>query len=303
MTDSISTSEVQLCCEVSLAVGEPLYATAARVDVWLLLEYDAAWGGKALPESDLPETVKTFITHQQDSIAKARFQFIKRAAPGAKLAFYVALARQADPRLYRFELDRYEDLPALDLAGIAAALPAYDAARVHEPLYLVCTNGKRDAACARYGLPLYQHMSAHAGESAWQTIHIGGHRFAGTLVCLPHGLTYGRVAPADAPKIVDDYRAGRITLTHYRGASYDDAPVQAADYFLRKHTNMRALDAFRLRALKPVGEAEWQVEFKDKHAITALVHVRAAPSTFATLESSKDAARKQVTQYHLVNIR
>src|SRR5262245_4997056 len=57
MTDAASPPETLnlLSCESSLAAGEHLFGTASRVDTWLLLEYNAPWGAKALPESPLPE--------------------------------------------------------------------------------------------------------------------------------------------------------------------------------------------------------------------------------------------------------
>ena len=44
----------------------------------------------------------------------------------------------------------------------------------------------------------------------WECSHLGGDRFAATMILFPHGLNYGRVDHADAPHIVDEYLAGRV---------------------------------------------------------------------------------------------
>jgi hypothetical protein len=290
----------RLCCEISSAAGEPLFATAARVDVWLLLEYNAAWGAKALPESPLPETVKTFLNDQQAAVPNTRFQFIKRTNTGDSLHFYVAVSSASHPRLYHFHLNTYEDILTFNLRAVVANAPDYAQAITDERLYLVCTNGKRDAACARYGLPLYQHMSQLAGDSVWQTTHIGGHRFAGTCVCLPRGLTYGRVDTNLGQTIITDYMAERITLEHYRGASFYDGPVQAADYFLRQQIGMSEVNDVRLLGVENQAENHWRIQFESTTNVIYTVEVRAELSDFETLESTRDTQTKQVPQYRLV---
>jgi hypothetical protein len=48
-----------VCSEMSRTVGEQLFGTCVRVDVWFLLEYTYAWGAKAFDESDLPKGSNT----------------------------------------------------------------------------------------------------------------------------------------------------------------------------------------------------------------------------------------------------
>ena len=63
----------------------------------------------------------------------------------------------------------------------------------------------------------------------WQSSHIGGDRFAGNVVFLPEGLYFGRVEPAEAWPVLDEYLAGRIDLAHYRGRSAYSFAEQAAE--------------------------------------------------------------------------
>ncbi|MEO8609681.1 MAG: sucrase ferredoxin [Chloroflexota bacterium] len=288
----------QLCCEGSLEAGEPLFATASRVDVWFLLEHNAAWGAKALPESALPDNLKTFLNHNLESIPNSRFQFIKQSSVMAgNPRFYIVRSAPDNPAVYEFRL-ALDELLNLDIPAVLAGSPQFHTNLYTASLFLVCTNGKRDLACARYGLPLYQAMSAHAGESVWQTTHLGGHRFAGTMAVLPEGLYYGRVAPDDAENLVIEHRAGRIYLDHFRGHSVYDSPTQAAEHFLREHTGNLDINALHLLNLESMGENQWTVQF----AIGAETHtlqVSSYLSDFEIFESTANTEKNRITLYRL----
>ena len=128
--------------------------------------------------------------------------------------------------LYCAEGASYGGITDLDLATDpgSASMP-----RVEEPRYFVCTNGQRDLCCARYGLPAYARLRELVGERAWQTTHVGGHRFAPNVLTLPQGVLYGRVRPEDVPRFVEDVEAGRLARDHVRGRSAFPAEAQAAE--------------------------------------------------------------------------
>lgn len=296
MIDSGSTPEaLHLCCDSSFEAGEPLHATASRVDAWLLLEYNAAWGAKALAESTLPDSVKAYLNRWQTTIPNARFQFIKQIGRQAGVRFYVARSNPVQAELYRFDLTAYEDLLALDLAGVIEGRVGTPS---DERLFLVCTNGKRDMCCAKHGLPLYRAMSEAAGDAVWETTHIGGHRFAGTLVCLPHGLYYGRATPAQAGSIAEAYQREEIALDLYRGCSSYSAPEQAADHFLRQERGLGRIADVSLIASEKLAENDWQVRFETQDGQKATIGVRVVLSELMVYESSKDIEKKRVTRYH-----
>ncbi len=291
------------CSDLSRLAGESLFGTATRVSTWFLLEYDDRWDPKAFEKSMLPDEVKTRLSDLVDTLPNARIGLIRqrpRSAPPG-LAFYVALIREHHPVLYRFRLSQIEDLLALDLPGLLREDPAYEASRTTDPLYLVCTNGRRDACCARHGVAAYEQMSIYGGANVWQTTHVGGHRFAANVVCLPHGLTYGRVEPERAPAVVEAYRQHRLITDIYRGRTCYDAPVQAADYFLRMQTGITHLDAFRLIDAQPGTSGQWIVRFAAVSADERYT-VHLDTEVIATRHSCTDSKPSESTHYRLVNI-
>jgi hypothetical protein len=110
----------------------------------------------------------------------------------------------------------------------------------------VCTHGRHDACCAERGRPASAALAAAHPEVAWQVSHIGGDRFAGNLVVLPHGLYYGRIDATSALTVAGAHLAGHVVLDHLRGRSGWAMPVQAAEVALRRQLGETRLDAVRL---------------------------------------------------------
>jgi hypothetical protein len=236
------------CAEASLESAEPLGATASRVDRWILLEYRGVWGYDALGSSGLPARVKERLRHAAAQ-GWTKVLFVRRTERRRQPRLRVFWGRSAERGswLSRAELDRYEELLELDLEDPAAGAP------VEHPMFLVCTHGKHDRCCARYGRPLYAALAESTDpEWAWQCSHVGGDRFAGNLVVLPEGLYFGRVAPDDLWTVVDEYLAGRISLSRYRGRSCYSFRLQAAERAAREATGASAIDAIEVVSSKPI---------------------------------------------------
>ena len=163
------------------------------------------------------------------------------------LVAFVARTTGAEAGLRRLELDRHDDLIGLDFE--TAGSP------VAHPLFLVCTHGKHDRCCAKYGRPLYDAVREQVDEGwAWQSSHVGGDRFAGNLVALPDGVYYGRVRPSEAWPVIEASLAGRVHLPCYRGRSCHDFAAQAAELGVRQETGLLGISAVHVRSIEPAGE-------------------------------------------------
>src|SRR5260221_11322616 len=77
MTSPLTMNQGLVCCEYSRQAGEPLFATATVVDVWLLLEQPLPWGKEAFIESTLPQPVKAPLSAVLDTNPGSRPQFIR----------------------------------------------------------------------------------------------------------------------------------------------------------------------------------------------------------------------------------
>ena len=251
------------CSDLSAQAGEPLIGTATPTRVYLLLEYNGAWGEKALEESDLPEAVKAHLKAYSKSSRDTKALLIKRRRDLQEtgIGFFVGIVTERDPSLYAFRLDHYEDILALDLDKISTGSADVEEHRRDEPMILVCTNGRRDPCCAQKGVLVLNALSHAVGNCLWESSHVGGHRFAANLTILPHGLLYGRVDGGNAEMILGAYLRGEVHLPNLRGRTCYAPAVQAADYHLRQESGIQALDAFRLSEVQELSPRRWQVRF------------------------------------------
>lgn len=106
--------------------------------------------------------------------------------------------------------------------------PEWDAVRD----LLVCTHGTVDAACAKFGYPLYKQMRAECADTVrvWRVSHFGGHVFAPTLIDMPTGHYWAYVESPQAAQIIAQRGDPAALRGHYRGwAGVKDGFVQAAE--------------------------------------------------------------------------
>jgi hypothetical protein len=242
------------CADISAETAEPLAATASRIDHWLMVEYRGLWNRDVLGGSLFSDRVKAALREQLAALPKSRLLFLRRPERRAHEGRMVYLARstEADAMLAGLEVGHVEELVDVDLAATAEPLD--------HPLLVVCTHGKRDRCCARYGRPLYDRLRDEAEEDwVWQATHVGGDRFAGNVVCLPQGLYFGRVGPDDVWPLVDELLAGRVYLERYRGRSCYPFPVQAAEHAVREAAGVTGVDGVRLVAADRTGARSWNV--------------------------------------------
>jgi hypothetical protein len=124
----------------------------------------------------------------------------------------------------------------------------------------VCTHGKHDRCCAKYGRPLYDAVREQVDDGwVWQSTHVGGDRFAGNLVALPDGVYYGRVEPSEAWPVIEASLAGRVHLPCYRGRSCHGFAAQAAELRVREETGLLGISEVRVRSIERAGDG-WRAE-------------------------------------------
>jgi hypothetical protein len=242
------------CADISAETAEPLTATASRVDHWILVEYRGVWNRDVLGGSLFSDRVKKTLFEQLDALPKSRLLFIRRPERRSREGrmIYIARSTEDGASLRELEVEHVEDLLGVDLATVASP--------VSHPVLVVCTHGKRDRCCARYGRPLYDRVREAAEEGwVWQSTHVGGDRFAGNLVCFPHGLYFGRVGADDVWPVLDEYLAQRIYLPCYRGRSCYAFPVQSAEYAVREARGVTDVDGVRFVSAERPEPRRWYV--------------------------------------------
>ena len=222
------------CAALCRAACEPLGDTAPpRARAWLAVEHPGPWPAFGWP-ADLPAAAAEVLT-----VAPAydvRPQLIRRpdragragrAVAGGRVVYLAGGpvgARWLERRVTEGtegaeDAEDTEDLAELekiDLAALATGDAPGFGDRVHERVLLVCTHGKRDACCARYGAPVARELAAR-GLPVWETTHLGGDQFAANMVCLPDGTYHGRLDRGSAGEVALACLRGEVSPAYYRG--------------------------------------------------------------------------------------
>ena len=243
-------SALPRCAEICRTLGEPLAGTApAAARAWFLVEHPGPWPAFGLPK-DIPQAVARFseraLTHG------VRTQLVRRPErSGRRRENPVVMIAGGPPRgrwiEERIAADQDADslgaaLDALDPSGFAHSAPPGFGEPVEAAL-LVCTHGRREVCCAAFGRPVARALAEQYGDAVWETTHVGGDRFAASLVALPSGAYFGRLDPADALRVADSVLAGRIEPDKFRGRAGLPPSAQAAECFLRRALGEARVDA------------------------------------------------------------
>jgi len=206
-------------CSV-LATDEPLIGTATRADCHFVMAHPKrAW----LPRIE-------DMTGDAGDFARA-----VKASPQATVSLCDCPPQESGtiwlfPHGYRFAGLSTTDYPALVEGALNGRIPfAYKTVSGH--YILVCTHGKRDACCAKYGRPTADALrqAAPMGVTVWDVSHLGGHRFAGTLVVQPANRWYGRLSPENAADLLAAIASNRVLTAYHRGNAHLPPPLQVAE--------------------------------------------------------------------------
>jgi hypothetical protein len=227
--------------------------TVNPLGLWLLIEFRARWEREAIQV--FAEAVQLRLKSLRAKVPAMRLALIRQPdRTSGPLSLFWAFSHEHRPRLYRTHFTNYEDLrfDAQQMDG-----------EIAEKLFAVCTHGTHDLCCARFGNTIYTRMRAIC-ENVWQISHVGGCRFAPNVVCLPHGIVYGRVESGDCEAIVSGYQQGSILVTKARGRSCYSKPIQAAEHFLRSEKNLTDVGDLSLIGASENPPGQWSVTFSSR---------------------------------------
>jgi hypothetical protein len=228
--------------------GEALAGTASQVRRWIVLEQPGPWGPEALVQSRLRADVAQELSRRAKA-ADVRVLLVRRPAwehPEGAHRLHLVSTQPLGGWVEQVDLDAPTSVLDVPLDRFDHPEPPGIGAPGPVPLLLVCTHGRHDACCANEGRPVIRSLVAAGVPDVWETSHVGGHRFAATLVALPWGVYLGRLRAEVALDVATDLRSGLLPLGHYRGRSCHSSTVQAADVAVRQATGERRVLAVQL---------------------------------------------------------
>lgn len=284
------------CSDAARLRGDDNIATAARIDVWILVELPITWGRDPITEAALPQVVRDALWRASHEIPRSRVVFIRKRVEclGATRVYIVRSGPHTG--VTQLDFDSLDEVATVPFVSIAKDTHA-PAAR---PLVLVCTHGQHDSCCGRRGYPLFDALRKREELEVWQCSHIGGDRFAANAVILPWGIYYGPVEPRDADALAESIGREEIFLPGYRGRSSLSRPVQAAETFARRETNALGRDEFAFVSREPLDNGHQQVHLRDRSGTIHDVTIEQFTSAETAMLTCTAKVASTVPQFRLV---
>lgn len=265
------------CSTASRQIDEPVGATATPGVRWLLVEVAGAWGWNAFTDSPVldPQIGRalTARTHR----AGVRVIAIRRpgrARGPVRWRWAFVESRTGSEGVRWGEAASARDLLDIPLDGSTGA-------RSDRPIVAVCTQGRHDECCAVRGRPVAALLAERYPDETWECSHIGGDRFAATMILFPHALTFGRMDDLDPVHAVEEYQAGRIAADGFRGRANLPRVVQAAQLAAVAASGDRRLGAHTLLRLEERTGA-WLVDLTGDPPLRVRVEGEQAGPLFST---------------------
>ncbi|WP_157970487.1 sucrase ferredoxin [Nakamurella deserti] len=218
-----------LCSDADAAVDDDPRGSAAAFRTFVLIEHPAGFGreaaddavsavyGRASPTGAATPGLRPFAIRPvgRAGSAGSRVRWVGRTGPASFLRPTVATPS------------------AVELSDLATA-PAVAAG----PLFAVCTNGSRDRCCALKGrdlaAALHDALDDPGGTpSVVEISHLGGHRYAPTMLVLPWGYAYAWLDPDRAVAVARAARDGLVHPDGLRGRADLSPPAQVAEALWR----------------------------------------------------------------------
>lgn len=245
-----------------------MIGTAPPARTFLAVEMPGPWGPNAIRESRASSPAMV-ATARRVAAAGGRMVVIRRSdrRGSSRRHWFWADCRPGHETLRRGTIAADDDLLHLRLDGT-------DGEQDNDPLWLCCTHSKHDRCCAEEGRVVFHDLDDMCPGRVWESSHLGGCRFAGNVVVLPHGLYYGRVSTADVPALVAAHSRGHVVREHLRGRSALPAPAQAASQLVAERLGVTAIAAVDSGEPMPSESGRWMVPLRvdgvTMHAIVRL---------------------------------
>lgn len=228
------------CSVASTQALEPIFGTGADETLhWIAVEVRGPWRAKALVDNQLSAPVQDWL-REQKARPGTRPLFIKRR--GKRQGITVFYVNVVLGRVHRFELTDYEELLTIPWSELRAG-SLHQGLSDEQPIF-VCTHSTRDHCCGLHGPAVARELESELPGQVWQCTHLGGHRFAATLVAMPQGVHFGRVRASECHHLARELGAGRVyDLQRFRGLVRYPPAVQAAEASIRQAHNLTSLEA------------------------------------------------------------
>ena len=110
---------------------------------------------------------------------------------------------------------------------------------IERDLILVCTHGRHDKCCAKFGKELADNLRMQLKDQeenieVFDSSHLGGHRFAPIMIDFPSGRAYGQLTTEEIPNYFESRKEGMVYAQAYRGSVFLPELLQVAEAYVQR---------------------------------------------------------------------
>ena len=213
----------QFCSVLTQQFGEPLAGTAPYAEHFVFISWPKKyWQYEALEaKGGFPQGLKKWMKEQSKVNGKISILLVSRAGLGhykADIFIY--------PGKWCYSNVLPEEIPTvLESHFRNDTASSFSAGKFEHDQIFICTHGRHDKCCAKFGQELADKMRYHVlrqkvAVEVWESSHLGGHRFAATMIDFPTGRAYGRLRPEAIPNFLESRKQGLVYGSAYRGSVF-----------------------------------------------------------------------------------
>lgn len=227
----------------TLAQSEALIGTAVPADTFILIETPQPWDKPALLSTGIPEALRQVVKPLLSAGVRVHLIANEQTLDQARRRILIFQRPKAShPSRGTRLLGKYKswEIQVDSPAEMAPALEQFLQNRVgQQPILsgqrhlMICTHASHNECCGMYGYPFYkdaiatiQQLGLTQQVHPWQISHIGGHRFAPTLIDFPQGRYYGNLDQDSLLCMLKQQGDIVPLLSTYRGWSLLPKPLQ-----------------------------------------------------------------------------
>lgn len=235
-------SDINYCTLMSKEAKEPLAGTAPFAKHFIFITWPKKfWQYEALEsKGGFPEGLKNWMKINSEINGKISIRLI--STPGlshSKVQIFIYPGKFKYTNILPGEINTV--LESYFQNGVSEA---FSPTKITEDQIFVCTHGRHDKCCAKFGKELvdelrYYIMNQKIPIQIWDSSHLGGHRFAPTCIDFPDGHAYGRISTSEVPTFLAKRKANQIYVPAYRGSVFLSGLEQVAEAYAKRFSFLK----------------------------------------------------------------
>ena len=214
---------LNFCSVLNKKSGEPLAGSAPFAKYFVFISWPKKfWQFEALEaKGGFPKGLKTWMKENSKVFGKISIRLAnRRGLNNEEVEIFIY------PSKYHYtKIKPNKILEVLDSHFQQETTNQNFVKQIKNDQIFICTHGRHDKCCAKFGQKLADKMRLHVFKKKlpveiWESSHIGGHRFAATLIDFPSGYSYGRLTPEEIPNFFEYRKKGKLYASAYRGSVF-----------------------------------------------------------------------------------